>query len=517
MTARAGRREWLALIVLALPCVVYAMDLTVLNLALPALSADLHPTGTQLLWIVDVYGFMVAGALITMGALGDRIGARRLLLIGAAAFGGASLLAAFATSPATLIGARALLGLAGATIAPSTLSLIRVLFEDPRQRTAAIAVWVTSYSAGGAIGPLAGGALLNTFWWGSVFLLALPVMALLLVLGPRLLPEDTAAQAGRLDLISAGLSLAAVLSAVYGLKQLVVMGPGTAAVVSLALGFALGGAFVRRQLTLSDPIIDLRLLRRPAFGAALGTNLFAFFVIFGMSLFVTQYLQSVLGLSPLQAGLWSVPQALGFIVGSTVTPRISTRLGTVVTITAGLVIGAVGYLIMAGAQGLTTIIAGGTIGALGLAAVITLAADAAVAAVPPERAGVASATAETSSELGGALGIAVLGSIGAAVYRAQVAASLPPQLGHAARETIGGALAAAQRLPTPLEHQVISAAHDAFGHALTVTASIGGVLLLATAIGARTLLTRNPEPTAGPGAADSPSASDIQHPAPEPA
>ena len=224
--AKAGRREWMGLAVIALPCAVYSMDLTVLNLALPALSEDLAPSSSQLLWIVDIYGFMVAGLLITMGTLGDRIGRRRLLLIGAAAFAAASVFAAISTSAEMLIAARALLGVAAATLAPSTLALIRNMFADPQERTFAIGVWITSFSGGAAIGPLVGGLLLERFWWGSVFLLALPVMALLLAVGPRLLPEFRDPEAGRLDLISAAASLVAVLAVIYGLKQIAQDGVG---------------------------------------------------------------------------------------------------------------------------------------------------------------------------------------------------------------------------------------------------------------------------------------------------
>src|SRR5687768_5332864 len=269
--SKATRREWIGLSVIALPCVLYSMDLTVLNLAVPHLSADLKPTSAQLLWILDIYGFLVAGSLITMGTLGDRIGRRRLLMIGAAAFGVASVIAAFANSAEMLIAARALLGVAGATLAPSTLSLIRNMFLDPNQRTFAIGVWVTSYSVGGAIGPLLGGILLEYFWWGSVFLLGVPVMLLLLVLGPVLLPEYRDPKAGRLDLLSAALSLAAVLSVIYGLKRIAEDGPGWLPVLSIVTGLGLGLLFLRRQRRLADPLIDLRLFRVPAFSASLVT------------------------------------------------------------------------------------------------------------------------------------------------------------------------------------------------------------------------------------------------------
>ena len=272
---RAGRREWVGLAVLALACVVYAMDLTVLELAVPALSADLGPSGSQLLWIGDIYGFFVAGLLITMGTLGDRIGRRRLLLIGAAAFGVASVLVSFSTSAEMLIATRALLGVAGATVAPSTLALISNMFLDPQQRTVAIGVWVSSFSSGAVIGPLAGGVMLEFFWWGSVFLLGVPVMALLLVLGPMLLPEFRDPEAGRLDLTSAAMSLVGVLAVIYGLKQIAVDGLERLPAMSIAGGLGVGVLFLLRQRTLTNPLLDLRLFQLPAFGASLATHTLA--------------------------------------------------------------------------------------------------------------------------------------------------------------------------------------------------------------------------------------------------
>jgi MFS transporter, DHA2 family, multidrug resistance protein len=282
---KATRREWIGLAVIALPCLLYSMDLTVLNLAVPHLSAALKPSSAQLLWIVDIYGFMIAGSLIPTGTLGDRIGRRRLLLMGAAAFGVASVLAAFSTTANMLIAARAVLGIAGATLAPSTLSLIRNMFLDPEQRTVAIGVWVTSYSVGGAIGPVLGGVLLEHFWWGSAFLLGVPVMALLLVVGPVLLPEYRDPDAGRPDVTSAALSLLAVLSVIYGLKQIAQDGVGGLPVLSILVGLVVGLGFVRRQARLSDPLIDLRLFRVPAFSASLVTYLLGTFIAFGAFLF----------------------------------------------------------------------------------------------------------------------------------------------------------------------------------------------------------------------------------------
>jgi DHA2 family multidrug resistance protein-like MFS transporter len=428
---------------------------------------DLRPSSSQLLWIVDIYGFMVAGLLVTMGTLGDRIGRRRLLLIGAAAFAVTSLLAAFATSAGMLIAARALLGIAGATLAPSTLSLIRNMFEDPRQRTVAIGVWITSYSAGAAIGPLVGGLLLEHFWWGSVFLLPVPVMVLLLVVGPRLLPEFRDPHAGRLDLLSAALSLVAVLAAIYGLKRIAQDGPGWVPAVATLAGLGLGAAFVLRQRTLADPLIDLRLFRVPGFSAALAANTLAFFVFFGVFWFVAQYLQLVLGLSPLRAGLWTVPSAGGFIAGSTLAPVLVRRFRPAFVMGGGLAVAAVGFWLLTQVQAdsaLALLVTASVVLSIGLAPAFTLATDLMVGSAPPARSGAASAIAETSSELGGALGIAVLGAIGTAVYRS-----------HVASDTLGGAVATG-------DPALLHTAREAFTEGLRLAAGVSVAVIAATAV-----------------------------------
>ena len=482
---RATRREWIGLAVIALACLLYAMDLTVLTLAIPSISADLHPSSTELLWIVDIYGFLVAGLLITMGTLGDRIGRRRLLLIGAAAFGAASLLAAFSSSAEMLIASRALLGIAGATLAPSTLSLIRNMFERDEQRTVAIGIWITSFSVGAAIGPLAGGVLLETFHWGSVFLIAVPVMALLLALGPRLLPEYRDPNPARLDLMSAVLSLVAVLTVIFGIKAVARDGLGFANLLPVIAGLAIGALFVQRQRRLADPMIDLALFRRPAFSLALGANTLAFAVVFGIEVFVAQYFQLVLGYSPLEAGLWSVPAAAAFVVGSQLTPPLAARVGPPAAMLGGIVVAIAGVGLLtqvSAAAGPGLLVAGLVILSLGMAPLFTLAADLALGSAPPERAGAASGISETSSELGGALGLAVLGTIGTAVYRSETAGELPDGVAGSASDTLAGAVAVADRMPQALAADVLEPARDAFVQGLQVAATVSGVLVAGAAV-----------------------------------
>jgi DHA2 family multidrug resistance protein-like MFS transporter len=488
-TPKATRREWIGLAVLALPCLLYSMDLTVLNLAVPSISADLQPSASQLLWIIDIYGFLVAGSLITMGALGDRIGRRRLLMIGAACFGVTSILAAFSTSAEMLIASRALLGLSGATLAPSTLSLIRNMFLDPQQRTVAISVWITSYSAGAAVGPPLGGILLEFFWWGSVFLLAVPVMVLLLVVGPRLLPEFKDPNAGKPDLLSAGLSLVAVLTIIYGLKQIAQDGFESQSAAIIAFGLTVGALFVRRQQTLADPQIDLRLLKRPAFSASLATYMLGGLVMFGSFVFVAQYLQLVLGLSPLEAGLWTMPFAIAFVAGSMVTPAIVSRFRPAYVMSIGLVIGAIGFGLMSQVDestGLWLLIPAMVVSSLGLAPVFTLTTDMIIGTAPPERAGAAAAISETSAEFGGAMGIAVLGSIGAAIYRNEMESAVPAgvsaEAAESARSTLGGALAVAQQLPGDLGVQLITTAQDAFARSLELASLLSVVVMTLLAV-----------------------------------
>ncbi|MFC5821880.1 MULTISPECIES: MFS transporter [Nonomuraea] len=493
---RAGKREWIGLAVLILPTLLLSIDVTVLHLAVPALSEDLRPTGAQLLWINDIYGFLIAGFLIPMGTLGDRIGRRRLLLIGAAAFALASAAAAYAPSAEVLIAARAALGVAGATLMPSTLSLIRTMFHDPAQRTTAISLWMVGFTGGMVIGPLLGGSLLETFWWGAAFLLGVPVMAVLLVAGPLLLPEYRSPAVGRIDAPSVVLSVAAALAVTYGVKELAAGGAGAVAPLSLVAGTALAVVFVRRQRGLAEPLLDLRLFAERRFSGALGTLMLVILVGPGIGLLTAQYLQLVLGLSPLEAGLWTLPNAVAIIFGFVATPALARRVRPAVLAAGGLVLGAAGVLLltMAGTSGLAALVTGQTLFFLGGSPLLVLGIDIVVGAAPPERSGSAAALSETAQEFGGAAGLAVFGSIAAAVYQARlrVPEEVPAEAAAAARDTLGGAMAVASGQPASVAATLAEAARAAFTTSLTVTAAAASVVLLAAAILAATALRHVP-------------------------
>jgi DHA2 family multidrug resistance protein-like MFS transporter len=396
------------------------MDLSVLFLAMPAIVADLDPSAPELLWINDIYGFMVAGLLVTMGTLGDRIGRRRVLLIGAFAFGAASALAAFSGTAQQLIMARALLGIAGATIAPSTLSLVVNLFQDEAERNRAISIWGTAFALGGLVGPLIGGVLLQYYHWGSVFLINIPIMFALLIAAPFLLPEYRNEGGERLDLLSVALSLGTVLPIIYGFKHMAADGFAQAQLLAIAAGLLIGVLFVRRQKSLAHPLIDVRLFGIPAFTASLIVNLAGVFFVFGVFLFQNLFLQLVLDLSPLEAAVWSVPSALVFTVMSFQSYRFTNRLGAPKTVVLGLLVNAVGVSVMAVAayaESLVGVLGASMLVGLGFVPVILTTTGLIVGTAPAEQAGSASAISETSAEFGGALGVALLGSLGALVYR----------------------------------------------------------------------------------------------------
>jgi MFS transporter, DHA2 family, multidrug resistance protein len=500
--SKAARREWLGVAVLALPCLLVVMDLTVLFLAIPKLTADLRPSSTQLLWISDVYGFLIAGLLIAMGALGDRMGRRKVLLTGAVGFSVASLLSAFAVSPEMLIAARALQGIAGATLVPSAMALVFNLFPDEVERTKALGAVMASFAAGAALGPVVGGLLLSWFWWGSVFLLNVPLMLVLVVVGPRLLPEFRNPDAARIDVASVVLSTVAVMTAIYGVKQIAQNGVDPVPVLAIAAGAGLGAIFARRQLRISAPLIDLRLFRSRIFSTAIGLNVIGALVQYGIYLFTSQYMQLALGLSPLQAGLAGLPSVAALMAGSALVPKLAQRVRPGYAIASGLAVSAVGFAMLTqlAAHGLPLMIVASIVMVGGMTPGMILGTELIVGSVPPERAGVASGMAETSNELGGALGIALLGSLGTLVYRHDVAASVgdhvPSASADVAHDTFAGAVDVSSSLPA----SVVTAANDAFVHGVHIVAATNSLLMVAMAVVAAVFLRHVKSPGAQPEA-----------------
>ncbi|GAA3281542.1 MFS transporter [Dactylosporangium vinaceum] len=488
-----ARRRWAALAVLAAAVLLLAIDGTVLSLAVPALTVSLAPSAEQVLWIGDVYSLTLAGLLVLMGSLADRFGRRRVLLIGAGAFGAASIVAAAATSAPALIGARLLLGVAGATLMPSTLSLIRNIFTDAVERTRAIAVWSTAFGAGSAIGPLVGGFLLEHFWWGSVFLINVPVMVLVLVSGRLLLPESRDPRPGRFDVLSAGLSMAAIVPLVYAIKHVAGSGPDPTTAACVLTGLLAGALFVRRQRRLERPMLDVALFRSAAFSGAVAANVIAIVALAGLLFFFSQYLQFARGYSPLRAGLAELPATLASIVVVAVIAPAVRRLGRGRAIALGLALAAIGLAAVATAAhgpfvwlGLALVLIG-----LGIGLAMTLTGDAVVSAAPPSRAGAVSAITETANELGVVLGIAGLGSLLALVYRHRV--PVPPGLPAADTARIRDSLGSALQVLTP---EAAAGARAAFVTGMQVTSLVAAALTVAAAVVAWALIPspRTPRP-----------------------
>lgn len=487
----AGWREWIGLAVVSLPALVVTMDVSILFLAVPSLSASLTPTASQLLWISDIYGFVIAGSLLTMGAVSDRVGPRRLLMLGATAFAAASLLAAFASTPQALITARAILGLAGATLAPSSMAILRTLFRQERQRRQAVGVWMSCFAAGAAVGPLVGGALLEHFWWGSAFLLNVPVMAVLLVAAAVLLPAPPITARAQLDPRGAVSSLVAILLVTYALKTVVSDGLGVAAVASLVAGSIVGGNFLRHQKTARRPLVDPALLRTPGFRVCLLSIVLSAFVVAGLLFYMAQLLQLVARQGPLQAGLWTLPVMVATIAGSMSAPALLERMPTTPLLAGTMGLAALGLAVAATlrADDSSSLIAGSILVGLGAGAAGTIATDSIIGAAPIERAGAASAVTETGSELGGALGVALLGSLGTAVYREHVSGALPPSLSAASTATVVDSRSGAAGIASSLPDEVLHAANAAFVDALQVSAVSASALCTVAAalavVGAR--------------------------------
>ncbi|GAA4883919.1 MFS transporter [Saccharopolyspora cebuensis] len=489
---RTNLRRWLGFSVLVLTVLLVVIDGTVLAMAIPFITRDLAATSTQMLWIGDIYSFVLGGLLVSMGTLGDRIGRKKLLLIGAGLFGLASALAAYAPTAEMLIVARALLGVAGATLMPSTLSLIRALFPDPDQRRTAIGIWTAATAGGGALGPLVGGVLLEHFWWGSVFLINVPVIALILPVGVLLLPEAKNPDPGPWDLPSVGLSMVGIIGLVYAVKEIAADGFHPAAALAAAVGAVALWLFVRRQKRLLRPLIDIDLFRNKAFSGVVGANLLSVLGSAGLIYFLSQYFQLVQGYNPLKAGLAGLPTTAGVIVVSLLAGALVARTSSRAVLTTGLVLmgAALAPLVLLSPQtGYPLVGACLLLSGIGLSMTMTTANDIVLSSVRKEEVGAAASISETGYELGMALGIATLGSVVMGVYqRFQVPAGTPAELSAMAHDSLAGAARAAGELPPSQGHELVTAAREAFTSGLASAAGVGALLLLAAAAMAWSLL-----------------------------
>ncbi|WP_346730607.1 MFS transporter [Leucobacter allii] len=485
---RGRGRRWAALAVLTASLLVITMDMTILNIAIPEMSAELEPTAAQQLWIVDVYSLVLAGLLVSFAAIADRWGRKRMLMLGYAIFGAASLLVLLADSAEAVIAIRALLGVGGAMIMPMTLSLIRIIFTDARERATALSVWAAVSGLGAAIGPLLGGVLLEHFSWHAAFIVNVPLMLLAIVAGLFLLPESRVPATGRWDAFAALLSLAGMTLLVWAIKT---FGKHASLAVPEAWAAFLAGAallawFTVRCLRRPDPLLDLRLFRDRTFGAGIVAALGSTFAMIAALLLLAQWMQLVDGASPVETGLRLFPIAIAGALASLAAPPLARVIGARAVLSGGLGLAGIGMLVMGLQPGVlgavtvtvTLVLIGAGTGSLAIASAMIM------HGTPEEKAGNAGALEETSYELGALLGVAVLGSIAALMYRAEFEAgrallALDPAIRAQAEDSLGAAVAIAEGNGLP---QLASEAGVAFTHSMQTTGIAGGAIMLAVAV-----------------------------------
>lgn len=472
--------RWLALAVLCTSLLAIVVDNTIVNVALPTLARELDADTGALQWVVDAYTLTFAGLLLLAGTLGDRHGRRRTLLAGLVLFAASSAAAAYAGSAEALIAWRAVMGAGAALIMPATLSLLVSVFEDERERATAVGIWAATAGVGVALGPVAGGVLLNHFWWGSVFLVNVPVCALALAAGLRVVPESRDPAARRIDWPGAGLSGAGLVAIVWAVIEAPSRGWTASPVLAAAgIGVALLVAFVVRQRHAAEPLLDLALFRDPRFSAASATITVLFFALFGFLFLATQYLQLVLGYAPAAAGVRILPYAGAMIVCAIASAALVARFGARRVVTTGMALFSAGLAVAAtvdastgyGRLALAFVLMGAGMGLAGAPATESI-----TASLPPERANVGSAVNDTTRELGGALGVAVVGSIMASLYSDR----LPAGASAAAHDSLGAALAEGPALAT--------AARDAFLDAMSTASLVVAIVAAAGAVLALRLL-----------------------------
>lgn len=476
------RHPWVALAVLMLPVLLISVDNTVLAFAVPQLSAQLQPTSAQLLWMVDIYPLVMAALLVPMGAVADRFGRRRLLLIGGAGFALVSIAAAFSPSAGYLIAARAALAVFGATLMPSTLSLLRNIFTDSKKRRLAIAIWAAGFSAGAALGPIVGGFLLEHFDWGSIFLMAVPILAPFLILAPFFVPESKDPNPGKIDALSVALVILTMAPLVYGVTALATGGGALAGVATIFCGVLFGAVFIYRQMHVSSPLLDLQLFQNRIFRGSVIINLLSVFSLVGFIFFITQDLQLVMGMEPMAAAIALVPGLIATVLAGLLVVPVVARVRPSIVVCANFTLAALGYGLVAftetnpGIVSIAFVVLG-----IGIGAGETVSNDLILSNAPPQQAGSASAISETAYEVGAALGTAVIGGLITAHFRSsfEIPIGVP---GAQSADTLGGAITLAEKVGGPVGAKILSSAQEAFASGAVVTAAIGGFLMLCAAV-----------------------------------